>query len=478
MGDAGDIDIGWETVKGLVAKFIMAGTGFAGVVVFTRTVGKGDFGGVYLLLSLVMIAIDPIRGFGQAVRKRWSETDAREREILGAALLASGGATLIVAIVVRLARGPLADYTGLPGSWLLFVALFASLGVFVPFQQAIGAMGHPSKQTWNDALRSLVTLPAQVGLILAGLGALGIGYGLALATAIAGGVGAIIVRRRPALPGREAVRSLYEYGRYSSLNALIGKAYGSLDVLLLGFLLGTTPVANYETALRLTIPATFVPAVVSTALMPKVSNVIDRGGQFAEDVTNSLAYASILAVPIFFGSLALPRQLTVTAFGPEYAEAGPYLVGLALYQVVSSQVSIHFQTLSGMDLPEVGLRFNGVTLAFNVGVGVALAVTYGPLGVVVATVLAETLRCGLMARAVASRVDGVRVLPRPLWMQIVAGIVMYAAVSIAADAVVIASWFDLGIVVGIGAAVYGAVLIVVSPQTRLTVRSVYRDAVT
>jgi O-antigen/teichoic acid export membrane protein len=477
MPEASEINLGWEAAKSLVGKFGQAATGFIGIVIFTRIVGKSDFGGFYLLLSLVMIADRPIRGFGQAVEKRWSEDDAPKGEILGSVLVINTCAILVAGIGASLAQNLLVSYTSLAGSPLLFATLFGSFAFFFPFQQMMGAEGWPAKQTWNDTLRSFLTLPLQFALVVSGLGALGMGYGLAAATLLVVPVSVYFVRVRPSLPSRETIQSLWDYSRYSTPAAIVGKAYDRIDVLLLGFLIGTTSVANYEVALRFTVPALFISGVLSSALMPKISNTISKGGEFVDDITNSVSYVSILAIPIFFGALAIPKPLVVTAFEPRYADAAPYLIGLALYQLVSTQTAIFSQTLSGMDLPNIQFEVRTITLTFNVFIGVALALTIGPLGIVIATVLAETLKYIMSMRHVVRRVDGINIVPKPLMKQVISGVVMFLVVESSQGRVAVQSWIDLGFIISLGAVVYGICLFIISPGLRFTARAVYRDAI-
>ncbi|MCG1003036.1 MULTISPECIES: lipopolysaccharide biosynthesis protein [Halobacterium] len=476
MSEAGNMNLGWEAVKGLIAKSLMAATGFIGILIFTRIVGKSDFGGYYLLLSVVFILDRPIRGFCQAVRKRWSESGSAKREILGAVLLVNLIGFVLISAGVLILDSYIVSYTGLNGAAPLFLTIFGSLILWFPFQQIMGAMGYPSKQVWNDALRSLFTLPLQIGLVLCGLGALGMGYGLAGATLLSVPFGVYVVSTRPSLPSRKTISSLWEYAKYSSPNAIVGETYSRIDIILLGLLAGTTSVANYEVAFKMVTPATFASGVVGSALMPKISNLISEGKEFKEDVNNSISYVSILGIPIFFGALAIPESLVVTAFGPQYSDAGPYLIGLALYQVISTQTAIYFQTLSGMDLPKIGLKVNSLTLAFNIAIGAILVFSIGAIGIVVGTVLAEALRYLLTTRSVVRRIDDITPIPRTLIMQILAGISMYLIVHILNTQIMVSSWVDLGILVGAGALVYGSVLIVISPDVRSTTVSVYRDS--
>lgn len=477
MGEAGDISLGWETLKSLFAKFLQAALGFTGVVIFTRLVGKAEFGGFYLLLSLVMIADRPIQGLGSAVNKRWSEKEAPQSQIITTVLIVNAVLLVIVGFTVFIFKEPVVAYTNLPGAPLLFVVLFGSIGLFTVFERALSAEGFPARATWIDTFRSILTLPLQIILVLSGLGALGMGYGLAGATLLMFPITLWFVYRRPELPTRENIESLWEYAKFSIPGSFVGKAYDRIDVILLGFLIGTTSVANYEVALKLTVPAGFMSVAIGSALLPLISNNISRGRDFIPDVKNSISYISILAIPIFFGVLAIPEHLVVTAFGSQYRDATLFLVGLAFYRVFATQTTVYRRTISGMDLPNVNLRIGTYTLAFNLVVGVGLAYLIGPLGIVIATMLAEMLQYALSLFAVRKRTSGLNPVPRPVIDQILAGLVMFLGVTTAERYLTVASFIEVGFLIGIGGLVYGGVLLLISPGIRITARSIYRDAI-
>ena len=476
MADAGDMNLGLESLKGFTGKILQAVLGFAGTVIFARELGRTDFGGFYFLLSLVFIADRPLRGFGQAIEKRYSEVGANKREIAGGAIVLTAVAVAIVAVVVFVLRDLLVSQTNLEQAPLVFVALFAALGIFFPFQKMLGGEGWISKQTWNDTLRSVLTLPLQLLFVFAGFGAAGMGYGLASATLLVVPVALYFLRIRPAMPSRGTLASLWSYARYSTVATFVGKAYDRFDVLLLGALLTTGAVGDYEVAYKLTLPATFLAGVVGSGLTPKVSNRLSKDQGVAHDVTNAVSYASVFSIPLFFGALAIPEALVVTAYGAEYATAATFLVGLALYQLVYTQTLMYQHALAGLDLPDVQMRVNVLTLGFNVVAGVALLSYVGAIGVVVATVLAECLRYLVSMAAVRGRVEDLDVVPRTLFEQLVAGVVMFVVVEAGQQTIAIRTWLDLGLLVGLGAVTYGVVLLAVSPGLRFTLSSVYRDA--
>lgn len=477
MPETGEMNLGWETVKGTAGKFVQAAIGFVGTVIFARVLGPTSFGGFYLLFSLVVIADRPLRGFATAVRKRYSEAGARKGELAGGVVAVNLAAIAVMAAVVFPLGGRLTAYTNVDGAALVFVALFASMAFLVPFQRMLAAEGWVAKKVWNDTLRSVLTLPLQLGFVLAGFGAAGMGYGLAAATLLVVPVALYFLRVRPARPTRETIQSLWSYARYSIPGGLVGKAYDRLDTILIGTILTTGAVGQYEVAYRLSLPATFVTGVVVSGLMPQVSNLHSRGEPVGTEVTNALSYVSILSIPIFFGALAIPDALVVTAYGPQYEAAGALLAGIALYHAVASQSGALVQTLGGLDRPDTVFRIKAATLLLNVVVGAVLVIEVGVLGAVIASILAETTRYLIAVRAVSDLAEGVDFLPRPLLEQVFAGLVMFGVVDLVASRVGIASFVELGAVVGVGGVVYVAVLLATSRHLRVTILAVLSDAV-
>ncbi|WP_435178030.1 oligosaccharide flippase family protein [Halorussus sp. AFM4] len=476
MGDAADRSLGGETAKGTAAKAAMAVVGFAGTVVLARLFDPAVFGGFYLLLSLVKLVDRPVRGFGTAAKKRFSEVGSRRSEVLGGQFLVTGLWVAFAGLGALLLGDWLRSYTGLRDAPVLFVVLLAALGLYVSFERAVEARGLLGVSFTADAVRSYLTLPLQVGFIFLGFGAAGMAWGLAAATFLSIPLLVRYVDAKPAVPSRETVESLLTYARYSIPGVVIGKAYDRFDVLLLGFLVGQSAAGNYEVAAKLTIPALIVAEVAGSGLMARASNLHSEGRAVGLDVTNTLAFASILAVPIFFGAVALAEPLVVTVYGPAYAEAGTLLVAIALYRLVRTQNEPLLQTLDGLDRPDVTMRLSVAALAVNIAFGVALTLAVGPVGVALSTVLAECVRYGWAARVVRRETAGVELLTRPFLEQVATGLVMFLVVAGLHRVVPVRSWLHLGLLVGVGAVTYGATLFAISSQLRYTVGTVLRGS--
>lgn len=470
------MSLGVEVSKSLVAKVIGAGFGFVGTIIFARALGPTDFGGYYLLLSLVQLAERPASGIENASRKRYSEIDSPRDELLGVQFGFNLASVLAVGAILVALRPYLVSYTGLEFAAVLFVLLYITRVTFSSLQSFLNAVGKLGLQTWIDTARSVVTFGFQLGLVLLGLGATGMALGLAGATFLSSGVTYYWIRRVPSLPTRSTLRSVWRFARYSTVSALVGKAYDRFDVLLLGLLATPAVAAYYEVAYKLTVPAMFVGGLVSSGLMVKVSDLHSQGESVATDITNTTAFASLFSVPIFFGALAISETVIVTAYGADYEAAAALLVGLALYRVLQTQTAVMVSAVNGLDLPEMEVRASVAALTLNVVLGVALYFQFGAIGVVIATVVAEALRYLVLSSVVASRTDA-RLVPRLLLHQLFAGVLLFAVVTVARDHISVRSWVEFVFLLLLGGSVYFVALTGLSHHFRLTVRSIVDELV-
>ncbi|WP_440005440.1 lipopolysaccharide biosynthesis protein [Halomicrococcus sp. SG-WS-1] len=475
MSNPGNTKLGLEALKGFPGKVLQAILGFAGTIIFARILGPTSFGGFYFLLSLVFIVDRPIRGFGAAIRKRWSEVNAQKAEIAGAILIINTVYFVIVGLFSVLFAKKLREMTNIPEASLVFMALLVAIGFFFPAQKMLLGQGGVAASTWTDTIRSLLTFPFQIALVLGGMGAAGMGYGLAGATLTTIPVTLYVLQPPLGRPTWSTFYSLWDFAKYSIPASFVGKTYERLDVLLLGTFIGTGVVGQYEVAFKLTVPAMFLSDVVLSGLLPKVSHRISSGKDVTDDLNNALGYISIISIPIFFGALAFPETLVLTAYGEKYQEAGLFLIGLALYRVLSSQKGVYVQTLSGLDRPDINLVIGATTLVVNIVLGVALIEVIGGIGVVIATVIAEGFYLVVTVVIVRRFLQEINPIQRPLLIQVFAGVIMYLAIDSLVNVISVQSWMQVGIIVAIGAGIYGSILVASRPH-REVAWNILRDA--
>ena len=473
--DASSVQFGLEVSSGFLARAVMYLIGFVGTILFARILGPADFGGYYILLSLVLIAVRPIDGVATAAKKRFSERETFRRELLGSQILVIAGFGAVGGVLAVALRGQLVSYSGLEWAALLFGVLLVSVSFVESTMTLIEGTGRVSISNFVDLLGSVITFPAQLGFVLLGYGAAGMAFGLALSSVVTAFVGLSLLGLSPAVPSRETLASLWSFGKFSVVSSSVAKVLARVDILLLGFFVGPAIAGKYEVALKLSLPAMFLSMVASSGLLARVSNFDSKGDHepIIIDLKNTLSVTGMFAAPMFFGALALRGSIVVTVYGSKYNGASVFLVWLVLYQFVRTQSSPILNTINGLDRPDLVLGVSVATLLLNVGLGVALLFEIGPVGVVYASVVAETFRYLAGAAFLRRTMADVVLFPRTLLEQVTSGGVMFGVVSATAPHLPVRSWVDLLLLVGLGATVYGVTLFAISNDHRTIARNVF-----
>jgi len=469
-----DLSIGRQTAIALGAKFLLAATGFAGVVAFARVLGASGLGKYYFLLAIAKLAVQIPGGVSNAVKKRVSEVDVDPSEFFGLGLVVTIAFTGVFLVVLLVSYPLLREQIGPFVFGLGLVAIVGSLGLFSLVNRMYSGIGHPGASFWTDTIRSVLTLAFQVALLVAGLNVLGLMTGLVAATLLTTAGVVVLANVRPSVPTRETARRVWSFARWSVPNSLTQNTYMRLDVLLLGAIVSNAAVGYYEPAMRLTVPAALIAGSIGDTLTVKASGLSSLDRSVVDDLRNSLSYTCLFAIPIFFGALAIPEPLMVVVFGPEYRPGWIALVGLALFQLFNTYRIPFSHVVDGMNRPDIRFRVSVFTLAINLPLAVLLGLEYGLGGVVAATIIAEALRVAAYL-VVAYRLFDQLLLPRPVFEQFGAGAVMFVVVYALSGAISITGVLSLIAVVGVGAVIYFAVLLVVSSNFRLTIASVLAD---
>lgn len=473
--DADEVPFSEQVSISFVAKVITALIGFVGTILFARLLGPVDFGGYYLLLAVVMVAIRPVSGFAEACRKRTAETQTDTAEILGAAAIAVVILSALAGGLGFAFRSWLSTYTGIDSAATAGFFLITILGAFFLIDNLITGTGHLARTYWLDLLRSVFTLPGQLAFVLLGFGPVGMAYGLSLATALMIPAGGYLLGVRPSPPSAATIGGLVKYAKFSAVSHTLGKAKERFDILLLGVLATQADAGLYQTAFMLTIPAGFVAEIIGNGLVPRISAADSKGTFPAEDLYNALAFNSVLAFPLFFGALALAEPVARTVYGPEFAGAAPFIIIIAAFRVIDAQTSGLAATFSGIDRPEVVTMITGISLVINVLFGVALTLWFGPIGVVVATLMTSVLDYLAYLVVLRNSVSLSTLVPTELGEQLAASLLMFGVVSTLHHYVPVNHVWDLLLLVGVGVVVFGLALVALSGRTRYTLLELTRQ---
>jgi len=456
-----DSGFGVEVSKGFVAKILVAVVGFWRSIVFARVLGPTGYGAFHVIVAVASVLDNPVMGFASACKKRISEHDHDTGAIMTAGLLVAGFGSLLSVWRYphdRTVRGLLRyrERMALRRDRIHWRRIFKVL------QEMVAGIGHFGTAVVLDMLRSILTIPLQLLLVVFfGLGVSGMVYGLALASLLMLPLTLYVMAVRPSVPDRRTLKSLWQFARFSVPNNFVGTAYSRLDVLLLSAMLGSAAAGQYQIALQLVLPGLLLSSVMASGLFVEVSSQVSQNEAIDRQVTNNVAFASLFAVPIFFGALAMPESIVVTVFGDEYREAAPLLVGLSIYQILQTQSTQITSVLSGQDRPDLNLWIRTVTLITNLILGIALVFWVGPIGVVMATVIAECINY-ILTTHYARRYVTYEILPEPLRCQLYSGGIMFVIVQVAHWVLGVNSWVDLGILICLGVLVYGTTLTLLS----------------
>lgn len=456
-----------QVSRGLVARIVESAFAFVGTIVFARLLGPSDFGSYYLVLAVTMVITRPLIGVTKAIKKRSSETEGSHSEMFGLQLLASLGFVVLVTIGSILLSDQLIAYFDLVQAVPVLVMMVLTVGLFSPFQELLVSIrGRFDIKVWLETSRTTTMPFCQAAFVLTGWGVVGMALGYAVSAFLVLPVTIYLLRTRPSVPGFDVLHSVWEFARYSIMTALLSNVYNRLDVILLGLILSSASVGHYEVASKLTLPATFISGMASTALMPKLSSLDSLGESVTNEIVDVLSYASLLAVPIFFGGLAVAEPLVVTTYGNEYREAAVLLPGLALFRLVRTQSQQFHSALSGLDRPNIVLKISAVALTFNIISGYLLTIEYGAIGVIIATVAAELIHYFGSWFALRRYLPQFTVLPALLKYQILSGVPTYVAAAAVISISPLGTIFTLVLALSAGAVAYFGSLFILSSELR------------
>lgn len=374
-----------EVGIGFIGRVLAAAVAFLGSIAIARTIGDTGYGVYYTLLTFVAILDNPFTGWFHACRKRFTEEGFDTGVAVGAALLGLGAGILAAVIAI------LAGYRQ-------FGVLFIASLIYVCGTVLLKSTGNFGKQTWVESGREVLRVGLQIGLVLIIADVWGLIFGILVANLL---VIPLIVRYvdvRPRTPTLADLRNIFEYAKSSVPSKLVGTTIGRIDIVLLSVLATSGVVGNYQVAMNITLPAVFLSSIIRTGTMNRVSMESSEDENPTPTIQRSLNFTMIFSIPLAAGALAVGDLVVVTAYSAEFALAGQFIAGLALFRVFESLTMPLMSVIDGSDRPDLVLKYNTVILVLNVLLGVALFWYLGAIGIVYATIVASMTNAGLMWR--------------------------------------------------------------------------------
>ncbi|WP_121740993.1 oligosaccharide flippase family protein [Natronorubrum halophilum] len=441
--------------------------GFLATIYLARTLGAGVLGTYFLVVALVIwLKVIAFGGVQSALTKRLSEGgDSGAYVTAGMGLFLGVYAVLLVGLF--LARDLLAAYIGRPVALPIAVVLFATLLLMF----VSGALQGQHRVHISGALEPVDTFSRstlQIAAVVIGFGLYGLLAGYAIASAVAGLVGAIFVTWKVGLPGRRHLWSLFDYARYSWLGRLSSRTFSSMDTLVLGVFVAPDLIGVYEISWNLASLLAVFSLAIQQTLFPEISSVAadDERDRIVNLLDDAFAYAGLFLIPGLVGS-ALIGDFVLRIYGPEFGVGHVVLVILVGSRLAYAYGEQFLNALNGLDRPDLSFRINGIFFVTNITLNVVLVSAYGWVGAAVATAVSALVTLVIGYR-VLDRFITISFPYREVGTQMLATVPMAAAVG-AGRLVLEPSALAALTLVTLGAATYFAALFLLSGRFRATV---------
>jgi O-antigen/teichoic acid export membrane protein len=446
------------------SQVLVSVSGFLATFAIARLLGSDVLGKYALVVALVIWFSFPVAAVGSATTKRMSEGEKPGR-YLGAGVVAIAVVVPVLVGIVLLGRSFFSGYVGAPVTNLLAV-LIAATAVFKLVKNGLNGQKKVGISGLSIAAHRVFRSIIQVGLILLGfrLGGIIAGHiaGLVMATVLA----LYFYEVTPALPGREELRSLLEYARYSWLGTLQSQSFGWMDTIVLGFFVTSSQIGIYEVAWNLASVLILVSVSIRTTLFPEISDLgaEDRYEEIHEFIGDGLLFTGVFAIPGLVGAAVVgPRVLAI--YRPEFSRGAGILVLLVLARFVAAYGTLFLTAVNGIDRPDIAFRINAAFIATNLALNVVLVAAFGWYGAAVATGLSATLMLAASYAAIRRLIGDPAIPGVEIGKEVTAALVMGAALLILRPLVARNHYLTV-LMVGAGAAVYVAILLAISGRIR------------
>jgi O-antigen/teichoic acid export membrane protein len=370
------------------------------VVVLARLLEPNEYGLLYLAISVFAIATVIGRlGLGKSAARYLTEYEERDAgqiphivETVAVALAITLGAVTLVLIV---AREPLAALLGEPGleELLLVGALYvAGHGLVNSGRNLCQGFKEIEWAAYITLVEAVVRPVVAIGLVLAGLGAVGALVGYVVSSLVGAALFAAVVYRLYARAERGELeaglrRRIAEYALPITLTENGSTIIKRVDVVLIGAFLTPLAVSYYVVAKQL---LTFIKSPANSlgfAISPRYSEQLQRGNLetasrlYGEALTATLVFY----VPAAAGLAIVAEPTLALVFGAEYAGGAIVLQLLTIYLVAQA---VSYVTSGGLDyLGRAKHRAyaKGAAAVANLLLNLALIPTIGIAGAAIST---------------------------------------------------------------------------------------------
>ncbi len=270
------------------------------------------------------------------------------------------------------------------------------------------------------------------------------------------------VVRVVAVPLREALRHLKPCAVLFAA-VLAVSVYRTMDKVMVGAIAGMAENGLYENAEKIVYCLSGFISAIGTVMLPRASALQKAGKRDAILRQMDMTMQGILCMvcAMAFGLCAVADRFCVLFYGEDFAGSGPMMKGLGFSLILIGFANVvRTQWILPQERDRIVLRSVLCGAVVNFAVNSLLIPRLGGMGAVIGTLCAEAAVPLTQAFYLRKELPYLRYL-RQLLACCAAGFAMMLAVRAADGLIPGAGWLHLGIVVAIGAAVYGVLTLLV-----------------
>ena len=194
-------------------------------------------------------------------------------------------------------------------------------------------------------------------------------------------------------PGTSAMRTLWNFGKYSFCTTGLSAVFSQMDVFLLSSLVGVGAVAVYNAARILTRVFDMMSQLILMFLLPFSSRHYAAGNiqTLSSTAEKTICFSTVVLLPIAFAMIAFPGEILHLLYGQRYADGAPIVRILGFVAVVVPWTAVSSSFVGGIGRVKEALFF-GVGLVVVSGIVYPLCITaFGAAGAALAFVVVSTL---------------------------------------------------------------------------------------
>ena len=320
----------WSTVDVVINRALS----FALGVAVARLLTPDDFGvyAVALVVHVIVVNVSELGVSSALFRGDARDVDAAAPTVTTIALTSSA----VLGALMALAAPVLSGLLGAPDatSTIQVMALTLPLAGVGAVPGALLRRNFRTDKLFVAGIaNNLVSGVVVIALALAGLGPLALACSFVAGQVVS--TAAILalapVRPRPGWDPRQA-RTLFRFGLPLAGANVLGFSIQNVDYIVIGRMLGSTPLGLYMLAFNISgWPQNVFSAVVRSVAVPAFARLQQEGSDMAVQLARALRLVSRVTFPACLLLAALAHPLVVTVYGARWAAGADALVGLALF---------------------------------------------------------------------------------------------------------------------------------------------------